>query len=387
MRALVIGSIVPANLLIPNLLVRTGFEVDCVTSARRPRRYGLITRIIRAQSASDLPRVAATASMENVYALIVAVDDHIIRLVLDSELDEAEKLRLLPVVAPENFVHLSSKIGFSLVLEAASIRTPAFRIIHNKGDLANHAAELKLPLILKGDFSMGGRQTILCETERDLQLAIETVDFYPAILQRYVSGNLIAIEAFYQKARLVRFSYCEMLKNENDQRFGPSSLRQYTQIGSLETKIPAELSALGLALGAHGFANIACIRSHVDREHYYFEADLRPNAWVNHPRFFGDDPARYIRTFFIDGTVMEKLPPVNALHPEQILMPYLPRLHIWEIIFNRYGAWKYLREDSLAFRAFLRKLRHGALSILNLRLFRRLVGRVMKDKHEGSPST
>ncbi len=378
MRALVIGSIVPGNLLIPDLLVRSGFEVDCVTSARRPRRHGLVTRVIRAKNARDIPHVAAAATVENAYALIVAVDDHIIRLVLESELHEAEKLRLLPVVAPQNFVHLSSKIGLSLVLEAASIRTPAFRLIHGKSDLTRHAAELGLPLILKGDFSMGGRQTVLCETEGELQSAIETIGFYPAILQRYMRGSLIAIEAFYQKARLVRFSYSAMLKNENNQRFGPSSLRQYSQIGSLDTKIHAELSALGLALGAHGFANIACIVSHADQEHYYFEADLRPNAWVNHPRLFGDDPAKYIRTYFIDGTVMDELPPVNVQHPEQILMPYLPRLHAWEIICNRYGAWKYLREDPLAFMALLRKLRHGLLSILNLRLLRRSLGRAMK---------
>ncbi|MGE0652099.1 MAG: hypothetical protein AB7P12_10155, partial [Alphaproteobacteria bacterium] len=98
---------------------------------------------------------------------------------------------------------------------------------------------------------------------------------------------------------------------------------------------------LGRALGAHGFANVSVIQGD-DGHRYYFESDMRPNTWVNAPRFFGDDPATRISGYFSGGEAMTGPGPVHPEFPDRILVPYFSRLRLWEFAINRYRSWSYL---------------------------------------------
>ena len=373
MRALIVGSVNELTVLVPDLLARSGFAVDCIANGRWPKKYRPIHNLFCERNTTNLPMTAAKISLEHAYDLIVPIDDSVIKLILNSGLSQADKLRLLPVVHDDNFVHLASKIGLSVVLKEKGIPTPDFRIVNDKSDLEHHAAELGLPLIVKGDYSYSGRQTVVCLNEQGLQAMLKTYAFFPAIMQRYIEGELVSIEAFYHKTQLIQFAYSKLLKTEDNRPFAPSSLRYYIQTGALDSQISRQISDLGVALGADGFANITCVISPDDRGHYFFEADLRPNAWANHPRFFGDDPAERLKECFQNGRVLDVVSAINGRYPEQILMPHLARLKVWEVAVNRYASWKYLREDRLARRALLRNLRHGLLAILNMRALRKWI--------------
>jgi hypothetical protein len=61
------------------------------------------------------------------------------------------------------------------------------------------------------------------------------------------------------------------------------------------------LSKIGLALGANGFVSIGCIKRDSDKQYYFFEADMRPNVWIEYPKYFDDDPALLIKKYFQTG--------------------------------------------------------------------------------------
>jgi hypothetical protein len=79
-----------------------------------------------------------------------------------------------------------------------------------------------------------------------------------------------------------------------------------------------------------------------DGHRYYFEADMRPNTWVNAPRFFGDDPAARISRYFSSGEAMAGPGHVHPEFPDTILIPYFSRLRLWEFAVNRYRSWSFL---------------------------------------------
>jgi hypothetical protein len=132
-----------------------------------------------------------------------------------------------------------------------------------------------------------------------------------------------------------------MIKGTALRKYGPSSLRLYSQLGTIDPAIFDEMRRLGRAIGGHGFTNVSVIQGD-DGHRYYFEADMRANAWVNAPRFFGDDPATRISRYFSNGETMAGLGPVHPEFPDTILIPYFSRIRLWELAINRYRSWSYL---------------------------------------------
>jgi hypothetical protein len=100
-------------------------------------------------------------------------------------------------------------------------------------------------------------------------------------------------------------------------------------------------------LGADGFVNISSIRSDLDQKLYFFEADMRPNLWVNQPRYFGDDPANVINRYFSTREILKFPYPVNPGYPEQILLSHPLRIGTGDLILNRYQVWRHLPENFL----------------------------------------
>ncbi|HSR55756.1 MAG TPA: hypothetical protein VLN73_05920, partial [Alphaproteobacteria bacterium] len=129
--------------------------------------------------------------------------------------------------------------------------------------------------------------------------------------------------------------------------FTPSSVRTYSQLALVEADVFDELQAVGNALGAHGFVNISCIRSEADGRRYYFEADMRPNAWVSSPRHRGDDPAQRIAAYFSEGRTLTHPPSIDPDLPEELAVPCFARVPLWHLAVNRSGIWKTMPEEGL----------------------------------------
>ena len=324
---------------------------------------------------------AISAVRENSYRAVVLCDDRTINLVLDSDLPVEDKLALLPVVSTGNFAHLSSKIGLSMIFEQCGIRSPDFSVIENKRQLSDAVLKMGFPLIIKGDRSGGGKQTVDILNESDFKTVLTSFDFFPAILQRKVAGELIGIEAFYQDGELISFSYSEVLETTENE-FSPSVLRHYHQTGSIDPSVQQELEDIGRALGADGFANISCILTERN-ERYYFEADMRPTAWVAHSSYFGDALPSKIRNFLMDGTRPACLTTLDERYPATMNMPLFIRMKPWEILINRYSVWKYIYFDSAVGRIYRRSLTGFLRNALTLKPVRKHVRDILAPAAPG----
>jgi hypothetical protein len=254
-------------------------------------------------------------------------------------------LRLLPVLSEKNFEHLFSKIGLSLALEKSGISTPAYLVARNEEELVTSAQAIGYPVLVKLDSSAGGRGIFECLDETDVEALRKTLKPYPVLVQRKVKGVEVAVEAFYRDGELVHFAYS--VPEKAKYRFGPTSVRSYHQVASLEGRVFDELRLLGKALGAHGFTSIGCMYSEQDNRRYYFEADMRPNLWIDQPRYLGDDWAAIIYRYFSEGETLSHRCSFNFQHPEQVLISHYLRLTLAELVFNRYQVWNYLPENFL----------------------------------------
>lgn len=163
---------------------------------------------------------------------------------------------------------------------------------------------------------------------------------YPVLLQKKIEGTLLDLSSFYLNGDLIYFSYSEILRSRPN-KFGPSVLRKYHPIASLKKDIYDELHKLGKALGANGFVNIACIQSHIDNKRYYFEADMRPNVWVHYSKYIEQDPAVTIRNHFQNKHSLKFDDSKASENFETKVLPYLPRMHWYEIVTNRYNCWSF----------------------------------------------
>ena len=383
LRALMIGSSLELALPVLRILREAGFTIDCIFSRKALLSHPAIERFVWAEDAPSLVTQAALAIRQATYQLVVLTDDKTIRQILLSDLSEEEKLSLLPVATARDFHHLSSKIGLSETLRAHDITTPDFEPVRNPQELASAVRKMGFPLILKGDFSGGGTQTFKLLDEQQLRQLPQPFGFFPAVLQRHIQGTLIAIEAFYQDARLVHFGYAKALRLQHDDEFSPSCVREFSTRAHLDAGLVDELTRLGAALGAHGFANISCIECAADGKRYYFEADMRPTVWADYPRHFGDDPALRIQDHFASGQTLDTLGPRDPTEPVHVTLAYPLRLRLWEVLTNRYACWRVWPDDALAIRILLRRSKHQLLALLNLRAARQWIARRLKRSPRG----
>ena len=146
------------------------------------------------------------------------------------------------------------------------------------------------------------------------------------------------------RGELVHFAYS--IPEKSKYRFGPTSVRSYQPIASLEPEVSDELGRVGKALGSNGFTSIGCIHSEQDNKRYYFEADMRPNLWIDQPRYLGEDWARFIQRNFTGKTATHP-GSSDVSYPNRVLIPHYLRLTWAELMFNRYRVWEYLPENFL----------------------------------------
>ena len=342
------------------LLQRAGFEIDLIC----PGRVDFDTQVISliAPIGDSLVQTAAHQVQMQHYDVVILGGDDCIAEILDSDLADEIKLKLLPVQHTENFTHLYSKCGLSNILQASIVLTPVFAICNRPDELITAADQVGYPLFIKVDRSGGGDDVYECQSAQELIHKAVNLP-YPLLLQKKIAGKTVDLTSFYQHGKLVSFSYALFHKSIRG-KFGPSSVRRYTQIGALRAPIYQELNALGHILGANGFANVTCIECASTGKRYYIEADMRPNVWVDYGKYVGNDAAAYFKNYFEAGKVMSKPPKVNSLFPISRLVPFVARLSIGEIIVNRYSAWEFFDSPQKMFEHIAGRVRAGAYAYL-----------------------
>ncbi len=362
--ALLIGRVHSLAWTLPQLLSRAGFCVDVITSSP------LMKSCKHVRNCDVVPHhqlliPAISHRMKKGYDWIIVTDDGTLTEISESSLSLEDKLKLLPIRREENFSHLFSKIGLSKALSSGGVNTPAFFVANNITEALLGADQLGYPVFLKVDSSGGGYGVFECNAPSDLaQLKAELFD-KPVLIQKKISGIELDLSALYLGEDLVHFSHSKVEKVCLN-KFGPSLLRTYRPLNFVEPQIFDELSHIGKVLGAHGFTNISCIQSEGRR--FYIEVDMRPNVWVQIPKYFEKDPAIKIQRWFSHG---EKLnyPVLPTLdQPSEILVPYFLRLKWFELLFNRYQVWKFVSKDDLRF--FLRLVMEPMISFAVLFPFR-----------------
>ena len=340
---LLIGGAWPELMMtVLNLLTRTGFTVDMISTNPLLKKSRSVRHYFLAEKNDVLLKIASEKT-EGKYALVVIGDDPTLGKILDSDLSTDQKLALLPVTSAQHFSHVFSKIGLSRAFKENGLLTPDFRIANNAHDLKNAARELGHPLFIKVDSSSGGAGITESASSDDLDEAIGRIKAFPVLMQKKIEGVEVSMEAFYQNGALIHFAYSTQEKYKY--RFGPSLVRRYVQLSLLEQKVFDDLRLLGSALGAHGFVNISSIRSSLDGRLYFFEADMRPNLWLAHPHYFGDDPAVAIRNHFLTGATLAQPYPFDARYPREILLSHALRIGLGDLLLNRYQVWKHLPEN------------------------------------------
>ena len=287
-----------------------------------------VERLIRVETFADLVDTALSEASTG-YNLVIAGDDQTLVSVRDANLTVEQKLVLLPVCSEKDFVHIGSKFGLAAVLEKAGLPMPLSRIVHDRKQLLDAVAGIGLPVLLKADTGGGGSGV------RDFDPADpDMADLeFPLLVQKKLSGRLLDMSCFYSKGAPVFFCYAEVLRSVPNS-YGPSSVRKYYVGKQDDPELMETLSHLGRTLGVNGFCNISAMREKGTDRLLIFEADLRPNVWVEYPKHFGEDPAIKMGKHFLKRDISSGIK--NDKTKDFVILAYLPRLALVEIIFNRY---------------------------------------------------
>lgn len=338
-KALLVGQLYGLTAAPLQLLKRSGFEVDLISIKDRSPPVCEYRRVFMIDHMEQLSELLISLSECFEYDLVVVGDDDTLKNITGLALADDIKMRFLPVVNYENTTHLYSKVELNRVFKESSIRTPPSLVANNDSDLAACVCEIGYPLIIKIDSSGGGAGVFECWSELDLEMNRHSYS-YPLLVQKRIEGRVIDLSAIYQRGTLVHFTYSEFVKVES--KFGPSSVRKYTQIAAVENDVFDELSWLGKSLGANGFVNITALKSDADGKRYYFEADMRPNVWADFGKFIGDDASIALRQYIATGQGLAFPQPLNPMFSTSMLIPYPMRLSFLEVLLNKYRCWSYV---------------------------------------------
>lgn len=340
--ALLIGKNRNILLPLPQLLNRSGFIVDVITSSSEIQYSKFIHQYTFVPFGKSLVS-SIRKILEKNYDWIIVTEEEILQEIIDSSLSSQEKLRILPVISEKSFPHLNSKAHLSDTFKNHGIKTPPFYISKHIHEALLSAKLLGYPILLKKDSSSGGNGIFECQTSSDFNNIPHLFFDQKIVVQKKIYGEILDLSALFFEGRLIHFNYARQDKVSSN-KFGPSHLRTYKPLSFVEESFFHELSNIGKALGLNGFSNISCVRQS-NKECFYFEADARPNAWLDFPRYLGEDLSLRIRDWFSERKVLSFPVPPLPNQPKQLVIPYFLRLKAWEIFFNRYRVWKYIPMD------------------------------------------
>ena len=165
-KALLIGRFLELTAAPIPLLKRAGFEIDLICPGYLDFDTQSISLI--ASIGDSLVQTAAHQVQTQNYDVVILGGDDCIAEILDSDLADEIKLKLLPVKSTKNFTHLYSKCGLSKALQDSMVPTPAFAICDQSDVLLNAAHHIGFPLFIKVDRSGGGDDVYECQSADDV---------------------------------------------------------------------------------------------------------------------------------------------------------------------------------------------------------------------------
>lgn len=196
-----------------SLFQRSGFDVDCISSSIFVGKNSDLNNFFYCKNPSEIPEFSYRVFLNKKYLKVIISDDPTIALILDSSLRQTQKIDLLPISDIAYQGHLFSKIGLSIALSNSTVPTPKYAVVKSPNDFANIKLNLSFPIIIKGDRSSSGAQTFRFNSQKELSQFKFERSFYPAIVQEFIFGKLISIEAFFHQKDLIYFQYSEVIRN------------------------------------------------------------------------------------------------------------------------------------------------------------------------------
>lgn len=336
---------------IPYLFAAAGCTVDVYC----PKRSWLLKNSYwNAWIESDEEAEAYAEKLEGLarsgaYDRIVLVDDVVIRIMNKFLVDQDLFTKILPLTKSENRSMLGSKAGLSILCEKFGIATPPYMVYDDDLDFDLLAEKVSFPLLLKIDESAGGGGVFHCkdpaEVKRSL-LLLKPEEKRRLIFQKYIEGDNIALEVFYEKGELLAYTYSTVVKTLTHE-FDVSVDRIYSE----HPEIEPQLAAFGRAFGINGCATMTCMYDAKERRHYFIEADLRPQLWFRLGTFAGVDFSKAIRASFSGKRILMRpniLGKDNAIlvrHFSRDIIRCGRRKDVKGILawcFNTDGRWRYI---------------------------------------------
>lgn len=355
MKSLIIGQDRRIMIETYSFLEDAGQDVDLITTHKFFKHAPALKSYYYIRNSAELIKKIKGFPLSQ-YTLIVIADDPTISLILNSSLPHNIKLKLLPVLSSKNYMHLCSKVGLAKIFTQFKVSQPNYKIINSNEELEKIIRDSKVPHMAKIDFSTNGEGVFDLSLNTDVnKLFNSPLLRYPLLIQERISGQHIDLSAFFQNGNLIYFSYSVIEKRAGD-KYSASSVRSFFAITKKDKNIFRAISKIGKALGAHGFTNISGIQSFEDKKIYFYEADVRPTAWIKYPSFIGINGPNIVRDFFYSKT-SNFIDSISQAPERKILVPHIYKLHIWELACNKYNCWNFIGDTSLP--ALLKELLMG----------------------------
>lgn len=236
-------------------------------------------------------------SKEN-YNWILIGDEKLLDIMNHYIKEEDLFYKIMPLTKIENRKIFASKRGLSELCVQYGINTPKFFIWDKDKKLNIEELDINFPVLLKQDLSWGGNGISKCENREELKSEISRhKNEYDIVIQEFVKGIDIGVEAFFYKGELVEYA-AGVINSYFSSAFDFTTRRTY----AVNTEIESLLRTLGQKIGINGFGSIQYIYHETFKEYYLLEVDIRPNIWVPYGKFSGHDFSAAIRKI-INGTI------------------------------------------------------------------------------------
>lgn len=267
---------------VPYLFSQAGYDVVILCDNKSWLASGSFfeTKIVLESKIPDLfVRQVVHLVQKSDYDHICMVDDVAIRIMNEYVTDDNLARKILPITKLEHRKFLGSKIAFSKFCKEHHFLTPDFEVYEN-------IRTIDFPVLLKVDHSQGGKGVFYCDDEITFNKFAQP----GMVIQKYIKGELIGIEAYFHQGRLIASACSQVQKNVGGE-FSISSERLYNRNVELEETI----RKFGETLGAHGFASISFVQEYGTGKYFIFEFDSRTNAWLRLAQYVGVDFSQAIQ--------------------------------------------------------------------------------------------
>ncbi len=290
---------------------------------------------------------ALAENQEAPYDWIIPADEKLLQL-LNNDISSAGLFyKILPLTKISNREMLASKAGLSKLCEKYGITSPKYLVYDHKRDFDTSTFNLHYPVLLKQDLSWGGGGILFCEDEAAFKDNLKKTDpQYDTIIQEFITGKDIGVEALFCKGELVEYNVGEV-SMYFDSKFNFTTKRNYFN----SKRIGDELRNIGWHLGINGFASIQFIYKPDEDRYYLLEVDTRPNFFMPYGRFTGHDFSEAVRKFLTpayretpgDIAVEEKITEVALFYRDIIRCVKQKDIKgIAKWMFNYRHCWNYI---------------------------------------------